>query len=153
MDSAIFPGYRYELDEEAPVVTTRDEAYDLDDHYNQTVGIERVNGIMMLIEHRSKKQVAKLHGEFGDWVQKNYPSDAQLADHEKRDHAMRNAEYYLQHGKFPEELVQRESGPVASYRLADRRVCGDCPLFVQSCKLNPGKKCKRQPCTGLMCVI
>ena len=97
--SDMFP-WEYELDHNAPVVRTRDQLMNLAESHNKTVGIEKVRGQMMLVNHANKKQVGIMKGEIEQWAEDNYPDEVMRKDEVLKGKAVRKLTHYLDHGNF-----------------------------------------------------
>ena len=118
----------------------------MSEKHNNTVGIERVNGEMMVIEHRDKKQVGALKGEILDLAVRNYPSEAMLKDAAFVEPKRKQLEHYLEQGNF--DAFNHTSDMSLSDRSLNKRgVCGGCPFIIISCPWTP--KCL----DGSICVL
>ncbi|KAF4636655.1 hypothetical protein G7Y89_g1438 [Cudoniella acicularis] len=71
-NSEVF-GWQYELDPMAPIITQKHEILAIARAHNKTVGIEMVNGTMMIIDHLQRKQVATMQGDVEQWARSSYP--------------------------------------------------------------------------------
>ncbi|KAH8760316.1 hypothetical protein BGZ57DRAFT_858506 [Hyaloscypha finlandica] len=104
-DSELFPGWRYELDAAAPTIKTLDEAHNLSNAYNNTVGVDKINGKYLVIDHAQKKQVATIDGDLAEAAESNYPSHFVGTNSTVITSAMEKVDHYLAHGTFPEAGV------------------------------------------------
>ncbi|PMD65724.1 uncharacterized protein K444DRAFT_625265 [Hyaloscypha bicolor E] len=104
-DSELFPGWRYELDAAAPTIKTLDEAHSLSNAYNNTVGVDKIDGKYLVIDHAQKKQVATIGGDLEEAAESNYPSNLVGTNSTVITSAMEKVDYYLAHGTFPETGV------------------------------------------------
>jgi hypothetical protein len=132
-DSELFPGWRYELDAAAPTIKTLDEAHSLSNAYNNTVGVDKIDGKYLVIDHAQKKQVATIGGDLEEAAESNYPSNLVGTNSTVITSAMEKVDHYLAHGTFPETGV-------AANTLDERGICGPCIILFFTCAIfNPGR--------------
>jgi hypothetical protein len=150
MKSDVF-GWQYELDSTAPVITTQEEIYTTADAYNQTVGIELVNGTMMMIDMMQNKQIATFGGAVDEWARSNYPSEDIINDSAFIEEMKNKLAGHLDDVRagipLKQSLAARgtDSGQGS---LNPRKACG-CPLLPISCLIEGCKGiCLLVLCSG-----
>ncbi|KAE9377524.1 hypothetical protein N431DRAFT_327868 [Stipitochalara longipes BDJ] len=134
MKSEVF-GWQYELDFTAPVITTKEEIYTTADAYNQTVGIELVNGTMMMIDLMQNKQIATFGGAVDEWARANYPGEDIINDTAFIEEMKNKLMGHLDDVRAGIPLKQSLAARSTDSDLANvdpRKPCG-CPLLPIAC--------------------
>ena len=140
-ESKLLTGWTFEADDTAPVISTVDDALNLSETYNNTVAMESFGEKIVLVDLRTKKQVATVGGELETTSRLAMAESMQASNADALAYAQQEVEYYLEHGSF-------RAGAAA---LKVARSCPPTCLFlVQSCKWIGGNQCGF--CASVVCL-
>lgn len=153
MKSNIFD-WQYELDAWAPVITTKDDMFAVGNAYNQSVGIELLEGKMTLVDVVSKKQVATFAGELDTWARENYPSPEVIEQNKDIITGMKSEVNSLvaevvTSGKTMSSVIAARKADEQAAGVSKRAYCG-CPFIIFYCAVTDGcaGACVLVFCTG-----
>ncbi|KAH7371929.1 hypothetical protein BKA66DRAFT_443723 [Pyrenochaeta sp. MPI-SDFR-AT-0127] len=131
-ESKLLTGWTFEVDDAVPIIYTAADALVLSEAYNNTVAMEFDGEEIVLVDLRTKKQVAAVRGELETTARPALVESMQPSNADALAYAQQEVEYYLENeifktgaaavGAFSGAAVPKVSRPHTPNSLGSRCV-------------------------------